>query len=74
YSGCFRTHYIFTFLIFNIEVRLRNRRVNMLSVIRKNFLRIKYIIHLLSLERLEITRVKLEILEKTTNKGINKLL
>ncbi|KAF2183351.1 hypothetical protein K469DRAFT_583608, partial [Zopfia rhizophila CBS 207.26] len=70
----FKTHYIFTFLIFNIGVKLRNYYINILSVIKKNFLRIKHIIRLLSLKRLEITRIKLEILEKTTNKGINKLL
>ncbi|KAF2183359.1 hypothetical protein K469DRAFT_583657, partial [Zopfia rhizophila CBS 207.26] len=70
----FRTHHIFAFLIFNIGVRLRNCRVSILSIKRKNFLRVKHIIHLLSLKRLEITRVKLEILEKTINKEINKLL
>ncbi|KAF2175933.1 hypothetical protein K469DRAFT_723770 [Zopfia rhizophila CBS 207.26] len=74
HSSRIRTHYIFTFLVFNIRVRLRNRRVSMPSVIRKNFLRIKHIIRSLSLERLEVTRIKLEVSGKTTNKRINELL
>ena len=43
----------------------------MLSVKRKNFLEVKYIIQLLSAKRLERTKEHLEVSKKTTNKGIN---
>ncbi|XP_044714684.1 PIF1 protein [Hirsutella rhossiliensis] len=37
HGGRFATHAIFSFLVFNMDVRSRNRRVSMLSVTRKNF-------------------------------------
>jgi hypothetical protein len=74
YNGRFDIYYIFVFLVFNMGVRSRNRRVSMLSVTRKNFLRVEYIVRSLRPERLEAAKVELEVSEKTTNEKINKLL
>ena len=62
------------FLVFNILVRSRNRRVSMLSVKRKNFSEVEYIVRLLSAERLERAKEYLEVSGKTTDEGINQLL
>ncbi|KAM4064037.1 PIF1-like helicase [Hirsutella rhossiliensis] len=43
HGGRFATHHIFAFLVFNIGVRSRNRRVSMLSVTRKNFRKVERI-------------------------------
>lgn len=70
----FATHHIFTFLVFNIIVRSRNRRVSMLSVKRKNFSEVERIVRLLSTERLKRAKEYLEVSGKTTDEGINQLL
>ena len=59
------------FLVFNILVRLRNHHINMLSVKRKNFLEVEYIIQLLSTKRLKRAKEHLKVSKKITNKGIN---
>ena len=46
----------------------------MLSVKKKNFLKVERIIRLLSTERLERAKEHLEVSGKTTDKGINQLL
>ena len=43
----------------------------MLSVKRKNFLKVEYIIWLLSTKRLERAKEHLKVSRKTTNKNIN---
>ncbi|KAM4061632.1 PIF1-like helicase [Hirsutella rhossiliensis] len=43
HGGRFATHHIFAFLVFNMGVRSRNRRVSMLSVTRKNFRKVERI-------------------------------
>ena len=43
----------------------------MLSVKRKNFLEVEYIIQLLSVKRLKRAKEHLEVFKKITNKGIN---
>jgi hypothetical protein len=44
HGGRFATHHIFAFLVFNMGVRSRNRRVSMLSVTRKNFRKVERIV------------------------------
>jgi Helitron helicase-like domain at N-terminus/Domain of unknown function (DUF6570) len=74
HGGRFATHHIFAFLVFNISVRSRNRRVSMLSVKRKNFSEVEHIVRSLSAERLERAKEHLEVSGKTTDEGINQLL
>ena len=59
------------FLVFNIIVRLKNYHISILSVKKKNFLKVEYIIRLLSTKRLNRTKEYLKVFRKTTNKGIN---
>jgi hypothetical protein len=47
HGGRFATHHIFAFLVFNMSVRSKNRRVSMLSVTRKNFRKAEGIIRTL---------------------------
>lgn len=68
------THYIFAFLVFNIGVRARNRRVSILSVMRKNFRKVERIMRSLTAERLAAVRVELESSGKTTDDGVKELL
>jgi hypothetical protein len=74
HGGGFGTHHIFAFLVLNMGVRSRNRRVSMLSVTRKNFLRVERIVRSLSPERLEAAKVELEVSGKTADEGFNELL
>ncbi|KAM4056438.1 ATP-dependent DNA helicase PIF1 [Hirsutella rhossiliensis] len=48
HGGRFATHHIFAFLVFNMGVRSRNRRVSMLSVTRKNFRKVERIVRSLT--------------------------
>ena len=43
----------------------------MLSVKKKNFLKVEYIVRLLSIKRLKRAKEHLEVFKKTINKGIN---
>ena len=70
----FATHHIFAFLVFNMVVRSRNRRVSMLSVSRAEFRKVEQIVHSLSRERLEKAKAELEASAKTTDGGVNQLL
>ncbi|KAJ3530216.1 hypothetical protein NM208_g9424 [Fusarium decemcellulare] len=74
HGGRFATHHIFAFLIFNMGVRSRNRRVSMLSVTRSNFPDVERIVHSLSTERLEVAKVELEEAGKTADESVNQLL
>lgn len=74
HGGRFATHHIFAFLVFNMGVRLRNRRVSMLSVTRKNFRKMERIVRSMTAERLAAARVELESSGKTTDDGVNELL
>lgn len=49
HGGRFATHHIFAFLVFNMGVRSRNRRVSMLSVTRKNFRKVERIVRSLTM-------------------------
>lgn len=49
HGGRFATHHNFAFLVFNMGVRSRNRRVSMLSVTRKNFRKVERIVRSLTM-------------------------
>ncbi|KAJ4176325.1 hypothetical protein NW759_017543, partial [Fusarium solani] len=74
HGGRFATHHVFAFLVFNLGVRSRNRRVSMLSVSRKDFPSVERIVHSLSRERLGLAQQELEISGQTANEGIKELL
>ncbi|KAJ4154517.1 hypothetical protein NW754_001465 [Fusarium falciforme] len=74
HGGRFATHHIFAFLVFNMSVRSRNRRVSMLSVTRKNFRKIERIVRSLSADRLAAARIELENSGRTTDEGVKELL
>ncbi|KAM4061630.1 PIF1-like helicase [Hirsutella rhossiliensis] len=74
HGGRFATHAIFSFLVFNMDVRSRNRRVSMLSVTRKNFPEVERIVQSLTADRLAAARLELESLGKTTDDGVKELL
>ncbi len=64
-------YYIFIFLIFNIEVRLKNRCISILNVTRKNFFDVECIVQSLSPERLKIAKVELKASGKMADEGVN---
>ena len=72
--GHFPAHPIFAFLVFNLGVRSRNRRVSMLSLKRRNFAEVEQIVHSLSPERLEAARAELENTGRTVGLEVNQLL
>lgn len=74
HGGRFATHHVFAFLVFNILVRSKNRRVSMMSVKRQDFAELEGIVGRLSTERLERARVDLEMSGKTSDADVNKLL
>ncbi|KNB16808.1 hypothetical protein FOXG_21800 [Fusarium oxysporum f. sp. lycopersici 4287] len=74
HGGRFATHHIFAFLVFNMSVRSKNRRVSVLSVTRKSFRKAEGIIQSLSAERLAAARVDLESSGKTTDEAVKELL
>lgn len=61
HGGRFAIHHIFAFLVFNMLVRSRNRRVSMLSVTRKNFPEVERVVRSLSAKRLERAKEELEV-------------
>ncbi|KAM4056436.1 PIF1-like helicase [Hirsutella rhossiliensis] len=74
HGGRFALHHIFAFLVFNMGVRSRNRRVSMLSVTRRNFRMVERIVRSMTAERLAAARVELESSGKTTDDGVKELL
>ncbi|KAL8303418.1 hypothetical protein RB600_007051 [Gaeumannomyces tritici] len=74
HGGRFATHYVFAFLVFNMGVRSRNRRVSMLSVTRQNFADVERLVRSLSQERLEKAKAELEVSGKTADEGVKQLL
>src|SRR2546429_9848691 len=68
HGGHFATHHIFAFLVFNMLVKSKNRRVSMLSVRRKNFPEVERIVQSLSAERLKRAKEDLEVSGKTIDK------
>ncbi|EKG09158.1 hypothetical protein MPH_13842 [Macrophomina phaseolina MS6] len=74
HGGRFVTHHVFAFLVFNMGVRSRNRRVSMGSVRKKDFPEVERIVRSLTAARLENAKVELEASGKTADKGVNALL
>lgn len=74
HGGRFATHHVFAFLVFNLGVRSRNRRVSILSVSRKDFPSVERIVHSLSRERLGLAQRELELSGQTADEGIKELL
>ncbi|KAM4062523.1 ATP-dependent DNA helicase PIF1 [Hirsutella rhossiliensis] len=74
HGGRFATHHIFAFLVFNMGVRSRNRRVSMLSVTRKNFRKVERIVRSLTADGLAAARAELESTGKTTDDAVKELL
>ncbi|RSL80042.1 hypothetical protein CEP52_017444, partial [Fusarium oligoseptatum] len=73
-GGRFATHHIFAFLIFNLGVRSRNRRVSMLSVSRKEFPVVERMVRSLSRGRLELAQRELELSGQTADEEVKELL
>ncbi|KAF4469092.1 arrestin domain-containing [Fusarium albosuccineum] len=74
HGGRFANHPAFSFLVFNIEVRSRNRGVSMVSVRRKDFAEVERIIQSLTPERLAEVQRELEAGGSTRDEDIKKLL
>ncbi|KAF2175488.1 hypothetical protein K469DRAFT_724119 [Zopfia rhizophila CBS 207.26] len=74
HGGRFATHPVFPFLVFNMGVRSRNRRVSMASVKKKDFPEVERIVRSLNAARLENAKAELEAYRKTTDKEVNQLL
>ncbi|KAG6979113.1 hypothetical protein FocnCong_v010858 [Fusarium oxysporum f. sp. conglutinans] len=74
HGGRFATHPVFPFLVFNIEVRSRNRRVSMASMRRSDFPDVERTIQDLTASRLEKARGELEACGKTADPDVNRLL
>ncbi|KAF5696631.1 ATP-dependent DNA helicase PIF1 [Fusarium mundagurra] len=74
HGGRFATHHIFSFLVFNMGVRSRNRRVSMLSVTKKNFPEVERIVRSLTTERLELAKAELETVGRTGDEDVKQLL
>jgi hypothetical protein len=74
HGGRFATHHIFAFLVFNMGVRSRNRRVSMLSVTRRDFRKVERTVRSLTADRLAAARAELEGSGKTTDEDVKELL
>ncbi|KAM6514229.1 hypothetical protein FALCPG4_015386 [Fusarium falciforme] len=74
HGGRFAAHPVLAFLVFNIGVRSRNRRVSMASVRKSDFPEVERTIQALTASRFERARVELEAFGKTTDQGVNRLL
>ncbi|EXL90209.1 hypothetical protein FOIG_16527 [Fusarium odoratissimum NRRL 54006] len=74
HGGRFATHPVFPFLVFNIGVRSRNRRVSMASMRRSDFPEVERTIQDLTASRLEKARGELEACGKTADPDVNRLL
>ena len=69
HGGRFAAHPVLAFLVFNIGVRYRNRRVS-----KSDFPEVERTVQALTAPRLERARVELEAVGKTTDQGVNRLL
>ncbi|KAK8912350.1 hypothetical protein VCV18_012538 [Metarhizium anisopliae] len=71
HGGRFANHRVFPFLIFNLEVRSRNRRVSLLSISQQSFSNLERVVHSLIKSRSDAARKELEENERS---GIRELL
>jgi hypothetical protein len=74
HGGRFANHRIFAFLVFNLELRSRNRRASLLSVSRRNFRKLERVVGSLSKSRLDAATRELQENERTTDEDIQELL
>jgi len=74
HGGRFAVHPVFAFLVFNMELRSRNRRASMASVKRRNFAQVEAAIRSLDAAKLERARQELEETGKTTDPDVRLLL
>ncbi len=74
HGGRFANHHVFSFLVFNMMVKWKNRNVSMLSVTKKNFPDVERIIRSLTAERLKKAKEDLKVSGKSTDEAVNKLL
>ncbi|KAJ6436517.1 TPR domain-containing protein [Purpureocillium lavendulum] len=74
HGGRFASHHIFSFLVFNMGVRSRNRRISMLSVAKKNFAKVQRIVQSLTVDRLVAAKSELEETGKTSDVDVKELL
>jgi len=74
HGGRFANHHVLSFLVFNMLVKSRNRRVSMLSVTRKNFPEVERVVRSLSAEWLERAKEELRDSGKSIDEAVNKLL
>jgi hypothetical protein len=74
HGGRFANNHVFSFLVFNMLVKWRNRRASMLSVTKKNFPDVERAVRSLSGERLERAKEDLKVSGKSTDEAVNKLL
>jgi hypothetical protein len=74
HGGRFARHPFFSFHIFNMDLKAKNRRVSMMSVTKKDFSTVERIIRSLDERTLETAKRELEDNGKTTNPDVNILL
>ncbi|KAF7534594.1 hypothetical protein G7Z17_g13342 [Cylindrodendrum hubeiense] len=74
HGGRFASHQAFAFLVFNIDVRSRNRAVSMISVKRPSFAKVERVVQSLTQGQLESAKTELESASRTTDPDINQLL
>lgn len=74
HGGRFGSYPVFAFLVFNIGVRSRNRRVSMASVRKRDFPLVEGIVQSLTTARLEKAKIELENSGKTSDEDVNRLL
>ncbi|EMT69198.1 hypothetical protein FOC4_g10000459 [Fusarium odoratissimum] len=74
HGGGFASHLVFLFLVFNIRVRSRNRRVSMASIRKSDFPQVEHTIKELTAARLEKASIELESSGKTADPAVNQLL
>ena len=74
HGGRFAGHPVFPFLVFNIQLRARNRRAASGSVRRADFERLQDVVRSMTEERLERARVELQHSWRTTDVDVQFLL
>ncbi|KAH7184332.1 hypothetical protein DER44DRAFT_834834 [Fusarium oxysporum] len=73
-GGRFASHLVILFLVFNIRVRSRNRRVSMASIRKSDFPQVEHTTEELTAARLEKASIELESSGKTADPAVNQLL
>lgn len=74
HGGRFAKHHVFSFLVFNLGVRSRNRRISMLSMNRNNFSQLERLVGSLSATRLEAAQTDLQQSNTTSDEAVRELL